>query len=254
MVSTGTNLVRTASDPEWMRVHRQVWNAKAGLRAHYKSEIFDRLLESADVGPMLEIGAGPGFFKAYHPEHVAIDVCFTQSLDACADVHSLPFAMNSFQSIVGVDVIHHLARPEDALNEMTRVLMPGGTINLVEPWTGGLAQFIYRWAHHEDSHVLIDPWQDAFAGEKSPMDGNTMIPKQLFVDDAKTFAHRLPALQQISFQAFGSLSYLLTGGFQPPGTPQWLTDGLAALERCLPQCVMRLVGTRAHYTILKRAT
>jgi len=240
------------SDPDWMQDHRRVWDAKPGLRHHYRTQVFDRVLAAVSGGRTLEIGAGPGFLKAYHSNHIAVDVCPSSALDVCADVHGLPFPDASFQNIVGVDVIHHLSRPQDALIEMTRVLKPDGVISLIEPWTGGLARLFYRWIHHEACCTVNDPWRGPFAGNKSPMDGNTMISKQLFYDDLLEFNRRLPDLHPTSVKLFGSLSYLLTGGFQPAGAPQWLTDALAHLELVMPQPLMRIFGTRAHYCFQKK--
>lgn len=56
------------------------------------------------------------------------DVCFQ-----CHEAENLPFQSHSFDLITSFETIEHLDRPEDFLNEIKRVLKPGGTIILSCP-------------------------------------------------------------------------------------------------------------------------
>lgn len=123
--------------------HRRVWDTKAAVRFYYRPEIFDRILAQLVPGPTLELGAGPGFFAAYRPGAVTLDIAVSGAAQLCADAHRLPFAAGVFANVVGVDVIHHLARPEEALAEVARVLVPGGRMALVEPWAGPLGRIFF---------------------------------------------------------------------------------------------------------------
>jgi len=46
------------------------------------------------------------------------------------DLHSVPFKENTFDYIVCFDVIEHVSKPDRVLNELNRVLKPGGKIIL----------------------------------------------------------------------------------------------------------------------------
>jgi len=52
---------------------------------------------------------------------------------AAADAARLPFATASFRSVFVRDLLHHVTRPADVLAEIARVLVPGGTLCLLEP-------------------------------------------------------------------------------------------------------------------------
>ena len=49
------------------------------------------------------------------------------------DVRSAPFASMSFDSITCLDVLEHVPRPQEALAEMARLLVPGGCLVLQTP-------------------------------------------------------------------------------------------------------------------------
>ena len=62
------------SDFELLAQHRKVWDARPELRAIYQ-EWFAQLLACVDgLHPIVEIGAGAGFFKEYCPSLTATDI------------------------------------------------------------------------------------------------------------------------------------------------------------------------------------
>jgi SAM-dependent methyltransferase len=95
---------------------------------------------------VLDVGCGEGA-TLYHlgpPEGaVGIDVfeaklAFARTkLPACrfvvASCESMPFDAASFDHVIVRDVIHHLDRPEQLVEECYRVLAPGGRIDVLEP-------------------------------------------------------------------------------------------------------------------------
>src|SRR4029078_4803165 len=85
----------------------------------------------------------------------------------------LPSRADSFDTILGVDVLHHLARPRMFFEEAARVLAPGGCVAMAEPWVTPLSYPVYRWLHQEGCTLGLDPWQPFGAnGAKAPMDGD----------------------------------------------------------------------------------
>jgi ubiquinone/menaquinone biosynthesis C-methylase UbiE len=109
--------------------------------------IFERLLPAgARWSDGLEVGCGTGRISARLVERcerlVVTDVsgvlaakvgarlgCAARAADACA----LPFAAASFDLVVSSECIEHVARPLRALDEMARVLRPGGTLAVTTP-------------------------------------------------------------------------------------------------------------------------
>lgn len=228
--------------------HRQAWRNKPALRQYYQREIFDRIIAAMRPGPALEIGTGAGFFADYHPGMTGLDVMPACPGAIVGDVHDMPVADAAFANVVGVDVLHHLARPGQALREIARVLAPGGRLILVEPWAGTLGRLFYRYLHHEDCVPVNDPWGAAFPPGKNAMDGNAIIPwTVLFARQRELIDHAPLVVRRC--EPFGILAYAATGGFQPFGLPWFAIDGLRRFERVLPRAVHRLAGLRALFVV-----
>ncbi len=98
-------------------------------------------------GRVLEIGAGTGANLPYFGERaqlVAVDMC-EEMLHAArrrtgrervawltADVQRLPFASDSYDYVTGALLFCSIREPQTALDEILRVLRPGGWLLLLE--------------------------------------------------------------------------------------------------------------------------
>ena len=51
----------------------------------------------------------------------------------CAPAEKLPFTSCSFDRIIMVDALHHVINQRNSVNELWRVLAPGGRIIIIEP-------------------------------------------------------------------------------------------------------------------------
>jgi SAM-dependent methyltransferase len=240
-------------EADWIAHHHDVWQRKESLRLYYEQEIFARIDSRLRTGRTLELGAGPGFYAANRTDIVSVDVSSGPATKVVADAHHLPFADASFANVVGIDTLHHLAKPGQVLSECARVLAPGGRIVLAEPWTGPIGWLVYRYAHHEECESVPDPWLWASAEGKDPMIGNAVIPKAVLADDADRLKHHVPDLAVDEIMPFGALSFLITGGFQKWGLP-WSSVRLACkLEAALPSPIMRWSALRALFVVSKRS-
>jgi ubiquinone/menaquinone biosynthesis C-methylase UbiE len=136
-----------------LRSPHQEWDASVldalavdDFYASYKSRIRE-LLRPRGGGRYLDVGSGSGQaatrFSADHPvEVVALDRSLRISRLAdsrgvpnvlVADAHQLPFVSECFDGVYADRVFQHLDHPETALDELTRVVRPGGRLVLADP-------------------------------------------------------------------------------------------------------------------------
>lgn len=198
------------ADQDIIRRHREIWAARPELRAVYQ-QWFAQLLRRVDgLRPIVEIGAGPGFFKEYFPELIATDVVQALHVDVVCDGGSLPFKSGSIGALVMVDVLHHLPQPLEFMAEAARVLQPGGRVAAIEPWITVPSYVLYRYFHHEDCSLGIDLRRPFDGVGKRAFDGNAAIPFKLLRHcNALGRAWRL-----LDAAPFLGLPYLATLGFK----------------------------------------
>jgi SAM-dependent methyltransferase len=238
--------------------HRRVWEQKPILRRVYREEFFVRMLEARKLdGVSVEVGAGPGFFKQFAPGIVSTDLICCPWLDAIADAQKLPFRANSVTNIFGLDMLHHLATPMTFLGEVSRVLVPGGRLILIEPWITPFSYFIFRFLHQERCDLSETPWRDNQtngAPRKMAFDGNQAIPYLLFgkYHRAETLA-ALPGLDLVTVDRFCLFAYLLSGGFKPMNLlPEFLYPAISTFERMTSPLWRSLAALRV-LLVLERA-
>jgi SAM-dependent methyltransferase len=167
--------------------------ALAAHRDYYRDGEYDkdRLLWTAntflaDIGSAktLEIGCGNGallqILVEMHMDAVGVDAsssgieqCIKKSLSAqCLDVssESLPYPDETFQVVISLETFEHLMNPYFALQEVRRILRPGGKFicSVPNPATGhlylypGLFEYKNFRSFLEQSGFTInrvEPWQ-----------------------------------------------------------------------------------------------
>lgn len=111
-------------------------------------------------GKVLDIGCADSNLKNKLPEtvfYVGLDYyetamnLYNTTPDIFGDAHALPFLSQSFDSILLLDVLEHLHDPIICIEEVKRVLKPGGIFYLQVPfmYPEHDAPFDYqRWTHN----------------------------------------------------------------------------------------------------------
>jgi SAM-dependent methyltransferase len=242
---------------EQLQRHRRVWEQKPILRRVYNEEFFARLLSfRKPEGLSIEVGAGPGFFKQVTPDIVSTDLIWCPWLDAIADAQRLPFRSSSVANVFGLDMLHHLATPMTFLTEVSRVLVPGGRLILVEPWITPFSYFIFRFLHQERCDLSETPWVQNQRGaglEKMAFDGNQAIPYLLFGSSHRASTlDALPELKLLALEPFCLFAYLLSGGFKPMNfLPESLYPAVSKFERATSPLWRRLAALRVLLVLEK---
>ncbi len=248
----------TDADPR-LEQHRQLWQRKSGLRAVY-GDYHRRLVDAVGIdGKVLEIGSGSGHLRDVAPgiDSTTIDILPAPWVDVQADAHSLPFADQSFDGIVMLDVLHHLERPAEFFAEALRVLKPGGRVAMMEPGMSTLARQFYTHLHEEPVDMTADPLtMEAADPQRDPFDSNQAIPSLLFKNPAirKRFETRFPQFSIVENRWLSLFAYPMSGGFK-----NWslvngaLARGLIRLEDCLLPVLGPVMGFRL-FTVLEKSS
>jgi SAM-dependent methyltransferase len=121
-----------------------------------RRKLFQKIIQELDLGPdarVLDVGSETGsnlrllqsleFGKilGLDREKTAIDFCFQKGLpevlegDAC----DLPFEDDSFELVLATDILEHLEDDSKAVDEIVRVLVPGGRAIFTVP------RFAFLW-------------------------------------------------------------------------------------------------------------
>jgi len=238
---------------ERLREHRRLWERKPVLARVYEPW-FDALLDEAPRGArVLEVGAGPGLLEPRARQRrpdlrwIATDLHAVPWNDLAADAGRLPLRDGAVGTVVGLDVLHHFARPADFFAEAARVLGPAGRLALVEPWITPFSWLVYRFLHQEDCRLSVDPWHP-FPGEgKDSFDGDAAVPWRLARDTAEARWRSL-GLAPPRVRRINALAYVATLGFRPRSLlPLPLAGTAMAVDRAAAP-LAPLLALRAQLT------
>lgn len=224
---------------------RAVWDAKPSLRAVYR-DYYRRVEQWCRPGVIVELGAGSGNLKQTMPGVVATDIVAVPWLDAVADAHDLPFGAGTVDSIVGIDVLHHVQYPVRFLAEAERVLKPGGRVVLVEPAITPVSRVVFGLGHPEPIDMRADPLAEGDPDpDKHPMDSNQALPTLLAGRHRARVERRVPDLELLCRKYLSLAVYPLSGGFRPWSLmPARLVEPLLGLEARVVRVLGRLMGFR----------
>ncbi len=81
----------------------------------------------------LLLNIGSGVHKP-HPDIVNVDIFYYKGVDLVANAEELPLPTGSVDAIVCESLLEHVPRPQKIVDEMYRVLKPGGGMYIVIPF------------------------------------------------------------------------------------------------------------------------
>jgi len=236
--------------------HRSIINENSLLRKHY-IYIYQHFRAIEDsLGnmpfPSLEIGSGVGFLKEFIPTVVTSDVVAIEGIDRTEDATHLTFPNNSLKAIYAKQVLHHIYDPQKCLEEVQRVLVPGGMFVCDEPSTTLFGYFINRYFHHEYANKRVIEWKAPTIDTHGWLRyANTALPYIIFKRDVDLFRKRLTQLQIISIHYHDFLRYAFSGGLTyRPLIPKLLYDMVDIIEAAFTP-YMSILGTCMIVTIRK---
>jgi SAM-dependent methyltransferase len=78
----------------------------------------------------LDIGASGDDHRDLFPNRTTVNIDAIGKPDVVADAHTLPFANESFEVVVCSEMLEHADNPQQIVDEIRRVLIPGGRVVL----------------------------------------------------------------------------------------------------------------------------
>jgi SAM-dependent methyltransferase len=162
---------------------------------------------------VLELGGGNfSFGRMYWQDLIVTDAeqnGYSEFVQPGVKAESLPYADNSFNFVIAKDALHHFKEPWVALQEIYRVLKPGGAFVVSEPYWSLLGRFIYKYFHPEPWEVkVISISRDS----NDLWDSNQALLLLLTKNFSKDLKDKMPNFDLKIFEPTYGASYLLSGG------------------------------------------
>lgn len=111
-----------------MALSRRIGRA---LTAKLTRVTLDRFVEAhGSAGRTLDVGAQNGPYAAFFPNRIALDIHRGPGVQLIGDAQALGLTDAAFDVVLCTEVLEHLREPQRAVDEMFRVLKPGGTLLL----------------------------------------------------------------------------------------------------------------------------
>jgi SAM-dependent methyltransferase len=111
-----------------MALSRRIGRA---LTAKLTRVTLDRFVQAhATPARTLDIGAQNGPYAAFFPNRIALDIRHGAGVKVIGDAQALGLTGECVDVVLCTEVLEHLPEPQRAIDEMFRVLRPGGTLLL----------------------------------------------------------------------------------------------------------------------------
>lgn len=154
------------------------------------------LSKHATTAKIIDLGAGDNYYQSLFPNKLNLDIDPARKPDLVGDVYKLPLEDNSVEGLLSVDVLEHLAYPQRAVDEMYRVLKPGGKLILITRYIFPIhdaPEDYFRYTKYGLCH-LFSQWRIESLEEETTSFESLAVLLQRLVLQAKYKANRLVKL------------------------------------------------------------
>lgn len=120
------------------------------------------IVKHATDKKVLDLGASSSPYAHLFPNRVSFDIEAREGIDVVGDAHDMPFSDNEFEMIVCTEVLEHLHSPQIGINEMRRVLKPGGKLILTTRFVFPIHDAphdYYRYTEFGMRHLFSEGWE-----------------------------------------------------------------------------------------------
>ena len=227
---------------------KKIWEEKPQIRLVYERWVEKMRPFLPPQGPLLEVGSGSGLMRDFFPDIILSDVTALPWIDRVVDCMHMPFGDGELSGIMGIDLMHHLAQPHSFLDEVTRVLKPGGRAIFIEPYMTFFS-FLCSKLLHSESIYFKDYHLDK--EKKDPWEGNLALANLVFKRDLKNWRILHPELTIIHRELFSVFDFACAAGFKPYAyVPHWIFKHLVKIDNGLTW-LMPLLAFRIYVVLEK---
>jgi SAM-dependent methyltransferase len=87
-----------------------------------------RQFKRLQPGRVLDVGSSNSPYKQYLPytDYKTLDANKHSKPDICCDIHQINWELNYFDTVIATEVLEHLCEPQKAVEEIHKVMKPGG--------------------------------------------------------------------------------------------------------------------------------
>jgi SAM-dependent methyltransferase len=169
-----------------------------------------------DRGVGIEVGCGQGFGKEVirAKSYLLTDFNDYEWLDVKnVDALNTPFDDNSFDFVIASNTIHHFPSPAQFLEEVKRILKPGGFLLIQDVNCSLLMRMMLHLMRIEGYSFDVDIFdKDAIVTDPEDLwSGNNAVPNLLF-DDRDRFHQNVPDFKILKSSFSECFVYLASGG------------------------------------------
>jgi len=183
--------------------------------AHLLHQRFSWMNEYIPEGTRaIELGSGAGFSQMFIKQPIIMsDVEPRPWVNQVVNALDLDFPDDSFDVVICSHMIHHLAKPLQFFERVSRILKPGGRLLINEINTALLMRLLLRIMNHEGWSYKADVFDpNAIANDPAdPWSANCAIPQLLF-DDLATFEVKVPCFRVERHEMSECFVFPLSGG------------------------------------------
>jgi len=164
----------------------------------------------------LDIGAQNGPYAAHFPRRIALDITRGNGVQVLGDAQALGIREASFDVVLCTEVLEHLPEPQRAIDEMFRVLVPGGQLLLTTRFLFPIhdePHDYFRFTKYGLRH-LLRRFEIIELQEETDAVGTLAVLLQRLGMQAETL-HRQPlrGIWLVSAQMVRPFSFLITGEY-----------------------------------------
>ena len=108
--------------------------AKGDIASQAYDHISRKIIEDAAASGGMVLDVGCGFKEQFYENVIYAEIFDYPSTDIICANQKLPFKSASFDALISLNVLEHVSNPFESVDEILRVLKPGGKIYCVYPF------------------------------------------------------------------------------------------------------------------------